>query len=236
MKYIELLRRLSDLSPEDLDCEVMVTSLAVMDLGKASVYARLGNLESGEPITLNCIPYDETEPVHTFTVSNEEIRRVAIDYGYKPTDDECHRIMWYMRDDMFGRELFEHYAENDMLGTKNEINWGHATEKDLMAAHYTGDAYMAIPYYFYTYPNDDVVDDVAGSNGYYYKSPYDVDMTVVDVVRGVGEVPAEDGIRIGVRIIRDHFENGANTGTDMDNDIWFDDEKGEWNRDELRYF
>lgn len=236
MKYIDLLRRLSDLSPEDLDCEVMVTSLYVMGLGKASVSVRLGNLESGNPFTLNYMPYDETEPVNTFTVTNEEIRRKAIGYGYKPTDDECRHIMEYIREDMLSDKLFEHYAENGMLGTKNEINWGHATEEDLMAAHYTGDAYMAVPYYFYAYSNDDVVDDVAGNYGYYYKSPYDVDMTVVDVVRGVGEVPAEDGIRIGVRIIRDHFENGANTGTDMDNDIWFDDEKGEWNRDELRYF
>lgn len=233
MKYIELLRKLSSLSPKDLDCEVMVTSLAVMDLGKASVSIKLGNLESGNPLTLNYIPYDECEPVHTFTVTNEEIRRVAIGYGYKPTDDECHRIMGYMRDDMLGHGLFEHYAENDMLGSKNEIEWGKATEEDLTAAHYTGDAYMAVPSYFYE-DNDGERLDVAGGHGYYYKSQYDVDMTVVDVVRDMGRVP-EKGAFIGVRIYHDHFENGVAAGSDMEVDIWFDDENGGWNRDELEY-
>ena len=233
MKYIDLLRKLSDLSPEDLDCEVMVTSLAVMDLGNESISVRFGNLESGEPIALNCIPYDETEPIHTFTVSNEEIRRVAIGYGYKPTDDECCRIMWYMRDDMFGRELFEHYAENDMLGTKNEIEWGKATEEDLVAAHYTGDAYMAVPSYFHEDHDGERV-TVASNHSYFYKSQYDVDMTVVDVVRDMGRVP-EKGALIGVRIYHEHFKNGAVDDCDMDVDIWFDDENGEWNRDELTY-
>ena len=232
MKYIELLRKLSKLSPEDLDCGVMVTSLEVMDFGPTRVSVRLGNLESGEPIVLNML-YDETKPIHTFTVTNEEIRSTATEYGYKPTDDECCRIIGYMRDDMLGHELFEHYAENDMLGHKNEIEWGKATEEDLMEAHYTGDAYMAVPSYFYEDPDGERL-DVAGDHGYYYKSQYDVNMTVVDVVRDMGRAP-EKGAFIGVRIYHDHFENGVAAGSDMEVDIWFDDENGGWNRDELEY-
>ena len=199
-----------------------------------------------------CVKFNLNVTAEEYVVADTEEEAKAIVEKALAGSELADSLRWQFQRDLEDSYDFEGFANveagfvecgdidcepiNDMLGSKNEINWGHATEEDLMAAHYTGDAYMAIPYYFYTYSNDDVVDDVAGSYGYYYKSPYDVDMTVVDVVRGVGEVPAEDGIRIGVRIIRDHFENGANTGTDMDNDIWFDDEKGEWNRDELRYF
>lgn len=122
------------------------------------------------------------------------------------------------------------YVEHDALHD-TRIDWGNAQGEDLRRARYTGKAYMAVPYLF----NEDR-GDREGYTGRYYKSPYDVNLSPIDVIRDVRKIPGE-GDRVGVLIYEDTFENGKEIdGVGKDAAIYWNDKENRWDSNELSYF
>ena len=122
------------------------------------------------------------------------------------------------------------YVKHDAMHDTH-IDWGNAKGEDLRRARYTGKAYMAVPYLF----NDDR-GDREGYTGRYYKSPYDVNLSPIDVIRDVREIPGE-GDRVGVLIYEDTFENGKETdGVGKYAAIYWNDKENRWDSNELSYF
>lgn len=117
-----------------------------------------------------------------------------------------------------------HEGTFKIIESMRNTSWP-ATPNSLEAARYTGIAYMAVPAYL-----NDERGDREGDSAMCYKRTSDICMSIVDVIRSIGELPAEDD-RIVIRVYKDEWVNGNILGVGEDCAIYWD--YNDWDRSEV---